>query len=195
MCPTALVLTAEPDHAALTDRRHEAIATRIRSMTTSADQAVWAFTEHEHRDLTRGLNQIHDVACEVGLRPTPELSAHVLGVLGWLDGTLEPHFAWEEAWLYPEIEARTGTPWSTQAARFDHRQIREMTARLRADHGLLSGKGAGDSRAATRCHLFGLEALLRAHLEQEQRFLLQLLEEDRAQSEAPEIVTPVGASD
>ena len=65
---------------------------------------------------------------EVGHRPTPELSAHVLDVLHWLDGTLGPHIAWEEAWLYPEIDARTGTPWATRAARFDHRQIREMAA-------------------------------------------------------------------
>jgi len=164
-------------------------------MTTNADQAVWAFTEHEHRDLARGINRIHDVACEVGLRATPELSVHVLGVLGWLGGTLEPHIAWEEAWLYPEIETRTGTPWATRAARFDHRQIREMTAQLRTDHALLSGKEAGDSRAETRCHLFGLEALLRAHLEREERFLLPLLEEERASTRTQEIVTPVGASD
>ena len=31
--------------------------------------------------------------------------------------------------------------------------------------------------SSIRCHLFGLEALLRAHVEREERFLLPLLEE------------------
>ena len=46
-------------------------------MTTSADQAVWAFTEHEHRDLARGITRIHDVACEAGRGPAPERSGAV----------------------------------------------------------------------------------------------------------------------
>jgi hypothetical protein len=149
-------------------------------MTTArGTQADWAFEEHEHRDLVRGINRIHDVACEIGRRPTPELSVHLLDVLRWLDGVLEPHIAWEEAWLYPEIESRTGTPWATRAARFDHLQVREMAARLRADQPLLSSREAGDREAETRCHLFGLEALLRAHIEREERFLIPLLADER----------------
>ena len=149
-------------------------------MTTEAGgtQAVWAYTEHEHRDLVRGINHLHDVACAIGRRPTPELSVQVLDVLRWMDGTLEPHIAWEEAWLYPEIDARTGTPWATRAARFDHRQIREMAERLRTDQHSLS-QHAEDPRAEMRCHLFGLEALLRAHIEREERFLIPLLDDDR----------------
>lgn len=162
-------------------------------MTTSADQAVWAFTEHEHRDLARGINRIHDVACEVGRRPTPELSVHVLGVLDWLEGTLEPHIAWEEAWLYPEIETRTATPLATLAARFDHRRIREMAERLRADQRVLSGNGANGVKSESGSHLFELEALLRAHLDREERFLLPLLGEERVSTSKHEPLTPVGS--
>jgi hemerythrin-like domain-containing protein len=140
--------------------------------------AVWAFTEHEHRDLVRGINRIHDVACEIGQRPTRELSVHVLDVLRWLDDTLEPHIGWEEAWLYPEIDSRLGTPWATRAARFDHQQLREAAARLRTDQHLLSGVVAGNQGPETRCHLFGLEALLRAHIDREERFLIPLLEDN-----------------
>ena len=166
-------------------------------MTTTAagTEAIWAFEEHEHRDLVRGINRIHDVACEIGRRPTPELSVDVLDVLRWLDGTLEPHIGWEEAWLYPEIEARTGTPWATRAARFDHQQVREMAARLRADQALLSSGGGGDQQAEARCHLFGLEALLRAHIEREERFLIPLLEGERATLRADERSVPVGTLD
>jgi hemerythrin-like domain-containing protein len=154
------------------------------TMAANGSQAVWAFAEHEHRDLVRGINHVHAVACEIGRRPTQESSVQVLDVLRWIDGTLEPHIAWEEGWLYPEIDARIGTPWATRAARFDHVQIREMTARLRADQHA-SGRGEpGDRRVETRCHLFGLEALLRAHIEREDRFLIPLLDDDRSSGQS-----------
>jgi iron-sulfur cluster repair protein YtfE (RIC family) len=165
------------------------------TMKARGAQAVWAFEEHEHRDLVRGINRIHDVACEIGRRPTPELSVHVLDVLRWIDASLEPHVAWEEAWLYPEIEARIGSPWATRAARFDHQQIREMVARLRVDQPLLGRHEVGDPPAEARCHLFGLEALLRAHIEREERFLIPLLEEDRTSGRAQELSGPVATSD
>jgi iron-sulfur cluster repair protein YtfE (RIC family) len=142
-------------------------------------QAVWTFEQHEHRDMVRGMNRIHDVACEIGRVPTPDVSVHVRDVLRWLDGTLDPHIAWEEAWLYPQIEARTGTPWATRAARFDHQQVREMVARLRTDESLLTGPDAAEQQAEVRCHLFSLEALLRAHIEREERLLIPLLADER----------------
>lgn len=143
-------------------------------------QAVWAFAEHEHRDLVRGINRIHDVACEVGHRPTSEVSVHVLEILDWLDRTFEPHVAWEEGWLYPEIDARTGSPWATRAARYDHQQLRGMAERLRTDEHLAGTRASGDQQADTRCHLFSLEALLRAHIEREERFLIPVLDEVRS---------------
>ena len=90
---------------------------------------MWAFTEHEHLDLVRGINRIHEIACQAGNLPRAELSVDLLDVLHWVDGTLEPHIAWEETWLYPEIDARTDSPWATRAARFDHRQIRGIADR------------------------------------------------------------------
>jgi iron-sulfur cluster repair protein YtfE (RIC family) len=151
---------------------------------------TWAFTEHEHRDLVRGINRIHEVACEIGRRPTPELAVHVLDVLHWMSGTLEPHVAWEEAWLYPEIDARTGTPWATRAARFDHQQIRSMATKVRADEQMLGspsvgGREPGDHLADISGHLFGLEALLRAHIEREEHLLIPILDDDRPVSSTP----------
>jgi hemerythrin-like domain-containing protein len=146
---------------------------------TLGTQAVWAFEEHEHRDLVRGINRIHELACDVGSRRTSELADEVPGVLTWLDDVLQPHVAWEEAWLYPEIDARTGTPWATRAARFDHQQIREVAGWLRADQRLLKSLPSGDVHTESRCRLFALEALLRAHIEREERYLIPLLENDR----------------
>lgn len=143
---------------------------------TRAPHAVWAFTEHEHRDLVRGINQIHDVACEIGRRPRGELSVRLIDVLHWVDRELEPHIRWEESWLYPEVDARTGSPWATRAARFDHQQIRAAAERVRTDQQKLDTEGTVDRMVETRCHMFGLEALVRAHIEREERYLIPLLE-------------------
>ena len=151
-------------------------------MTSGADEdrAVWAFAEHEHLDLARGIDRIHDVASVVGTLPNAELSTRVLGVLRWLDGTLGPHIAWEERWLFPELDARAGQPTTTLAARLEHRQIRELVARLRADLERLDHRDvARDLKAATGSDLIRLEALIRAHLRREERFLFPLLEDGR----------------
>jgi hemerythrin HHE cation binding domain-containing protein len=155
-----------------------------------APGAVWAFSEHEHRELVRGVSRIHDIACEIGGWLTPDQSVHVLGILDWLDRELEPHIAWEESWLYPEIDRRTGTPWATRAARFDHGQIRVLAGKLRDDKHLLRQDHAGGRLAELRCHLFGLEALVRAHIDREERFLMPLLVDARA--EGASTTAPVG---
>ncbi|GEM_PF-1473923 len=152
--------------------------------------AVWAFTEHEHRELVHGIDRIHDLACQIGAWISPDLSARVTDVLDWLDRELGAHIAWEEAWLYPEIDVRAGTPWATRSARFDHGQIRDMVVRLRGDDRLLLGAGARERVPELRCHLFALEALLRAHIDREERYLIPLLAEDR--SPAPSVAPALG---
>ena len=104
--------------------------------------------EHEHRELVPGLNRIHDVACSVGSIPTPDLGREVREVLAWVDGVLRPHAAWEENWLYPELDERAGTPWATRLLQFEHQQIRAMTARVAEDHAHLLefGHGSSDTR-------------------------------------------------
>ena len=80
--------------------------------------------------------------------------------------------------MYPEIDARTGTPWATRAARFDHQQVRAMSAMLRDDRQSLTRiDDAFEQHGRLRYHLFGLEALLRAHIEREERFLIPLLDD------------------
>jgi len=147
------------------------------SVTTVAPLPARAFAEHEHRDLVQGINHLHDIACGIGRTPTPHIRLQVLDLLRWIDSTLEPHVAWEEGWLYPEIDARSGTPWTTRGARFDHTQIRELVHQVRRDREQLGTVDDHHEHDELRCHLFGLEALLRAHIEREERFLIPLLEE------------------
>ena len=118
-----------------------------------AAQASQAFTEHQHRELKRGIDHIHDVACGIEGWVTPDLAIQVRDLLRWLDRELEPHVAWEDSFLYPEIDARTGSPWATRAARFDHWQVRQAAARVRADEDLLLRGGAPEllSDSAATC--------------------------------------------
>jgi hypothetical protein len=150
------------------------------TMTEMTRTSTWSFAEHEHLDLVRGIQRIHDIACGVGGLPRTELSVDLIDVGHWIDGTLEPHIAWEETWLYPEIDARTDSPWATRAARFDHRQIRGVASQIRADQGALSSHRVGEHDTEIRCHLFSLVALVRAHIEREERFLIPILVEDGA---------------
>jgi iron-sulfur cluster repair protein YtfE (RIC family) len=152
------------------------------TMTEMTKTSTWSFAEHEHLDLVRGIQRIHDIACEVGGLPRTELSVDLIEVGHWIDGTLEPHIAWEETWLYPEIDARTDGPWATRAASFDHRQIRGIAAEIRADQVALRSQALSD-HAEIRCHLFSFVALVRAHIEREERFLIPILAEEMGPAE------------
>jgi Hemerythrin HHE cation binding domain len=154
------------------------------SRTDTGDVALWAFAEREHRDLGRGLNGMHLVACDMNGRPTEELSTLVLGVLEWLHSTLEPHVAWEEAVLYPEIDKRAGTPWATRCARLEHRQIRASIGRLRKDWVELRDAGQPARRKEALADLFALEALLRTHIDVEEQLLIPTLVEGPALTRA-----------
>jgi iron-sulfur cluster repair protein YtfE (RIC family) len=140
-----------------------------------ASEAVRAFAQHEHLDLARGIDGIHEAACIVGSVPSSEVVRRVDGVLSWFDRELQPHLQWEEDWLYPQMEAATGTPWSTRAARFDHQEVRSAVERLRREEVAHLGHTEVDVRSDLRSRLFSLEALLRAHVDREEQLLLPIL--------------------
>lgn len=148
-------------------------------MTDSARSfsAERAFADHEHRDLRPGIDRIHDVAGSVGTIAAPDLSIVLLDVLDWFETVVEPHAAWEEGWLYPELDRLAGTPWATRLMRYEHHQIRHVVARLESDRDLLRHEPNHDEAVALLGDLFALEALLRSHVEREERFLLPLLDE------------------
>jgi iron-sulfur cluster repair protein YtfE (RIC family) len=132
------------------------------------------FAAHEHRELVRGIDRIHEVGMSIGTND--ELSVDALEIMHWIDAVLDPHAEWEDRWLYPQIDRRAGTPWATRLMSFEHQQIRDAahglaTARARF-HGAPSNVGALEVRA----RLFALEAILRAHMAREERFLIPLLE-------------------
>jgi hemerythrin-like domain-containing protein len=139
--------------------------------------AEHAFAEHEHRDLARGLDRIHAIARAVGGPSSVDWSGAVLSVLDWVERVLRPHAAWEDAWLYPEIASRAGSPWATKLMTFEHQQILEIARKVELDRERLSGEQLfRDEMVGLAGDLFVLEGLLRAHIEREARFLIPLLE-------------------
>jgi len=151
-------------------------------MTAIAEgrQAVRTFVDHEHQELRTAVGWIHELAEGLSRQPADQRSESVRRVLHWVDVDLKPHMAWEESWLFPNIDESATPHWATALVRFDHRQIVAQGERLRADCAYEDPvRSSGVSRLVA--DLAGLEALLRAHIEREERFVVPLLqpEEDR----------------
>ena len=138
-----------------------------------------SFAGREHREMSKAVDRMHETACMVGSVSADELTRAVQHTLDWASGSLEPHMGWEESWLFPEIDRIADTPWATRMLRFEHQQIRQRTNRLRADQRLLHHEPDHHQVLELRCQLFGLEAVIRAHLEREEAVLFPLLDGER----------------
>jgi iron-sulfur cluster repair protein YtfE (RIC family) len=136
-----------------------------------------AFAGIEHRDLAPGLARVRSLAARVGRRAAPELAHDLHAVVRWFADVVEPHMAWEEAWLYPELDRLAGTTWATRVPRFEHGILTDMVSRLDRDGTLVVHQPTPEQAAELAAHLIALEALLRAHIEVEERILLPLLDE------------------
>jgi iron-sulfur cluster repair protein YtfE (RIC family) len=144
--------------------------------TTDGREAIWAFVEHEHRELTAGIDHIHELTGTLATVPADRKSASVGKVLEWIEDTLVPHMAWEETWLCPQIEDQQESHWVTRLVRFDHQQISRQANRVKAHQPHLDHGPSSETVTELLGDLFALEALLRAHLEREEHFLVPLLE-------------------
>jgi hemerythrin-like domain-containing protein len=134
------------------------------------------FAAHEHRELAHGVDRMHEVGGLLGTND--DLAAAVLEIIHWVDAVLEPHARWEDSWLYPEIDRHAGTPWATKLMSFEHQQIRDAAHDLaRARTALRQSRGPA-AVVEVRGRLFALEAIVRAHMAREERFLLPLLDGD-----------------
>ena len=140
--------------------------------------AEQAFARHEHQELGPWLDRIHAVACRVGHESTRDLAVDLHRMVVWLETDLEAHAAWEESWLYPEIDRRAGTPWATRMMRVEHQQIRTAVRHLDVEQTALQHELTPATAGQLAGAIFGLEAILRAHLEREERVLLPLLSDD-----------------
>ncbi len=143
--------------------------------TAFASHATRAFAEHEHVELRPGIDQIREAAIALGEGPRPEAVEQVRHACRWIDLVLTPHMAWEEGWLYPQLDELAGTDWATRSIRFDHRQIARLAGRVR-DRLVELGHADLDHARVVERDLLALGTMLDAHLEREERFLLPLLD-------------------
>jgi len=145
--------------------------------STEVRLAIQTFAEHEHDELAAGVDRIHELADELADLPIDQRAGRLAKVCRWIETDLQPHMSWEESWLFPQIDTRAGTPWATRLVRFDHQQIHAQAERLHT-HGAYARQFPLHDSVTLALDLAGLEALVRAHVEREERFLLPLLERE-----------------
>jgi len=125
---------------------------------------------NRHDELRPGIELIGLTANLVPeLDPASRLAA-VHPVLEFLHGELLRHAEAEERWLYPEIARRLRHPLATATMKLDHTIVREKIEELERD----DGRDAERLQAA----LYGLQALLFAHLRKEEELYLPQLESE-----------------
>lgn len=132
--------------------------------------------EHEHSELAAGVAGIEEAAAGSEPIALRELPHRVRVILDWFDRRLAEHLAWEDAWLYPQLDRLAGTPWVGRLMRFEHVQIRGAFGRLEADWESLEPSPDPARLAALRGRLYGLACAIRAHLEREEWLLTPLLQ-------------------
>ena len=108
----------------------------------------------------------------------------------WLRRDLLPHAAWEEAWLYPSLDREAGSPWTTRALRIEHQQIRELAVQLDREFDELNQHWNHRIVVELVAAMARLEALINAHLAQEDRFVLPLLDEPSRDTESTGGIAP-----
>jgi hypothetical protein len=91
----------------------------------------------------------------------------VADLVSFLHENVEPHTRVDEQVLYPEIEARMGSPLAAAAIAYDHLAIRSWIAKLAS---------ADDNDVETLQELlYGLDALIRVHLWKEDELFVKPL--------------------
>ena len=132
--------------------------------------------DQEHRQIRAGLANLQETIGRSHAMSRSDAIDRVVRTLAWLRRDLLPHAAWEEAWLYPHLDAAAGTPWATQALRFQHEQIKELAAALEREFASAEVRWSAEEAFQLAIALTRLEALISSHLAQEQWFVGPLLE-------------------
>jgi iron-sulfur cluster repair protein YtfE (RIC family) len=142
---------------------------------TAERRAIRTFAELDHEDLAAGMDRLHALGEALATMPVDQQAAGVRRVLQWVDADLRPHMAWEESWLFPEIDARAGSQSATSFVRLDHEQISAQADRVQS-HATRGNDARSHETASLIADLSGLETLLRANVEREERLILPMLE-------------------
>ena len=124
---------------------------------------------HDHAEFRKHIDHVRLAARELPRLSPEERDALVGRVLDFCQGTLVPHAEAEEHVLYPEVAKLLGAPGATAPMIEDHELIREYIASLAATE--------RDDVELVQELLYGLHALVSAHLRKEEELYLPLLDE------------------
>lgn len=145
--------------------------------TTGANVIEERIIEREHLALRSGLAILEGAIDDAHRLTRHELADRVARTTSWLHREVLPHAAWEEAWLYPHADQATGSPWTTRGLRFQHEQIRELASALERASVVAHEHWTPEIVYGLVAAMARLDALLSAHLAQEELSVLPLLEE------------------
>lgn len=144
--------------------------------TSQADSIERQFVAHEHQEIARGLERLTEVADGCDRVAVADLIHGLNEVLRWLEQSLEPHAVWEEQWLHPRLDEFSGSHLPTAILSFEHRQIRARIEALKARRDDLVSQAVPSRPRDIPGRLYGLEAVIRSHLESEDRMIGAILD-------------------
>ena len=145
--------------------------------TTGANVIEERIVEREHQALRAGLAILEGAIDDAHRLTRHELADRVARTTSWLHREVLPHAAWEEAWLYPHVDHATGSAWTTRGLRFQHEQIRELAGALERASVVAHEHWTPEIVYGLVAAMARLDALLSAHLAQEELSVLPLLED------------------
>jgi hypothetical protein len=128
---------------------------------------------HEHHEhLLTQIDRMPAIGDAIGVVPTTELTASIDGLAGFLGGTLLPHLEAAERAIYPELERLLQNQHSMTPMRREHEEVRRRIAefgvmRDQLDAARLSIR----TQVGLRRSIFGLYALLKVHLAEEELYV------------------------
>jgi len=146
------------------------------SATSGANVIEERIVEREHQAVRAGLAILEGAIDDAHRLTRHELADRVARTTSWLHREVLPHAAWEEAWLYPHADQATGSPWTTRGLRFQHEQIRELAGALERASVVAHEHWTPEIVFGLVAAMARLDALLSAHLAQEELSVLPLLE-------------------
>lgn len=148
----------------------------------AADAVEERILEREHGSLRVGLSNLQGILDDAHRLTRPALAERVARSTAWMHRDFLPHAAWEEAWLFGQLDQESGSPWTTRALRFQHEEIRELAAALETASIVAHERWTREVEFALLAAVARLETLLSAHLAQEELLVLPLIEARTARS-------------
>lgn len=122
----------------------------------------------EHSELMEHVEHLRATARELPDLPEDERAARIERILEFLRGVLLPHAHAEEEFLYPKVAELLGDPRATGTMSREHVAVHRGIESL-------AETDPGDTLALQEL-LFGLNALIRAHFDNEEEVYLPILD-------------------